>query len=284
MDKKDQSQMSTMRPSCPSGNIQYRNYGSVLIYVLWILVVISVLAFQLATASRVTSANRSAFANQLKKQMQVESAVQFAMFKILSNQWKDKPYELHLNDEKINIRIFNELGFVSIYALGNEALKNIFEFVNLDESIVEELEEAIMPVAKVLRFNSFGELRQFSGINGEVIKQLIPLVSIYHEAPVNPRHSPVEVLMQLHRVDKFRVQKLKEVSDENEAVQLRNEIIETLYLQDSEFSEDLSAYYRVHIKIDKTLHRVFLKYNRQQKKYMVVLIDSSEVISDENTS
>ena len=155
--------MSIMRPSCRSRNIKFRNYGSVLIYVLWILVVISVLAFQLASASRVISVNRSAFANQLKKQMQIESAVQFAMFKIFSNQWKDKPYELHLNNQKINIRIFNEQGFVSIYTLSNKTLKNIFESIGLDEITVDELEKAIVSDERPQRFNSFAELRRFSG-------------------------------------------------------------------------------------------------------------------------
>jgi hypothetical protein len=265
-------------------SIRSSSSGSILIYVLWILVVISVLAFQLASASRVLTVNQSAFANQLKKQMQIESAVQFAMFKIISNEWNNKPYELYLNNQKINIRIFNELGFVSIYALNNETLRNIFEFVSLDEITIEELEKAIVKDERPQRFNSFSELRRFSEINDEVIKQLIPLVSIYHEDPVNPRYSPVDVLTQFHRVDQFRVQELKETTDENEASQLRNEIIESLFVQENEFSDNLSAYFRVHIEIDGYLHRAFLKYNRQQKKYIVVMIDSSEIISNENAS
>jgi len=276
--------MSIKNPICLTRNIRSRKSGSVLIYVLWILVVISVLAFQLASASRVITVNRSAFANQLKKQMQIESAIQFAMFKIISDQWQDKPYELNLNNQKINIRIFNESGFVSIYAVNDETLKNIFEYVSLDKTSIEELEKAVKQNDKPQRFNSFSELRQFSGIDDEVLKQLIPLVSIYHEEAVNPLHSPVEVLMLVQRVDQFRVGKLEETTDEIEKVQLRKELVESLYMQTSEFSEDLSNYYRVHINIDGLLHRAFLKYDRKKKKYVVVLIDSSETISDGNIS
>ncbi len=258
--------------------------GSILIYVLWILVVISVLAFQLASASRVLTLNQSAFVNQLKKQMQIESAIQFAMFKIISNEWQDKPYELNLNNQKINIRIFNESGFVSIYTLENETLKNIFEFVSLDESTSEELEEAIVKNKKPQRFNSFSELRKFSGIDENVLKQLIPLVSIYHEEAVNPAHSPVEVLAQVQRVDQFRVEKMQETTDEIEKAQLRKELVESLFMQTSEFSEDISSYYRVHINIDNFLHRAFLRYDRKNEKYVVVLVDSSEAISDESVS
>jgi len=216
--------------------------------------------------------------------MQIESAIQFAMFKIISDQWQDKPYELNLNNQKINIRIFNESGFVSIYAVNDETLKNIFEYVSLDKTSIEELEKAVKQNDKPQRFNSFSELRQFSGIDDEVLKQLIPLVSIYHEEAVNPLHSPVEVLMLVQRVDQFRVGKLEETTDEIEKVQLRKELVESLYMQTSEFSEDLSNYYRVHINIDGLLHRAFLKYDRKKKKYVVVLIDSSETISDGNIS
>ncbi len=265
-------------------SICFSSSGSILIYVLWILVVISVLAFQLASASKVITVSQSAFANQLKKQMQIDSAVQFAMFKIISKHWKDKLFELNLNNQEIKISIFNESGFVPIYEVGSETLKRIFEFISLDQATVEELEQAISQENKPQRFNSFSELRQFSGIDGEVLKQLIPLVSIYHEDPVNPAYSPVEVLMQFHRVDQFRVQKLMEATDQTEMAQLRNEIIESLFAREMVSSEDLSVYYRVHILLDGFLHRVFLKYNRLQKKYKVVLIDSSEKNSDGNAS
>ncbi|MCP3852643.1 MAG: hypothetical protein GY694_20810 [Gammaproteobacteria bacterium] len=135
-----------------------------------------------------------------------------------------------------------------------------------------------------MRFNSFSELRQFANIDETVLGRLIPLVSIFHEEAVNPIQSPVEVLTQIQRVDQFRVGKLQESTDEIERIQLRNELVESLYLQESEFSDNLSSYFRIHVKLDSLLHRVFLKYNRKEKKYVVVLIDSNEVISGENLS
>ncbi len=265
-------------------NTRFQTSGSILIYVLWILVVISALAFQLASASRVMTVSQSAFANQLKRQMQIESAVEFAIFKIVSNNWQDKPYELNLNSQKINIRIFNEMGFVSIYTMDDNTLRNIFEFTNLDEATIEELRNAISRGEKPLRFNSFSELRRFTDIDETVLRSLIPLVSIFHEEAVNPIQSPIEVLMQIQRVDQFRVGKLQEATDKIEKLQLREELAESLYMQDSEFSDNLSSYFRIHVKLDSFLHRVFLKYNRKEKKYVVVLIDSSEVMSNENVS
>ena len=254
-----------------------RHRGSILIYVLWILVVISVLAFQLTAVSRETTLSQSAFASQLKKQMQIDSAIQFGIFKIISNEWKHRNYELKLNGQTIGVSIFNEAGFVSIYESGDKSLNKIFDFAGVDETTANELEAAIVEDKKPLRLNSFYELRQFSEIDDVVLKRLIPLVSVYHESPVNPDYSPLEVLMRLSRVDQFRVQKLMESVDEVEKHELRKEILESLFNQDTEFTDEASLYYRVYIELEGFLHRVFLKYDRQRKQYIVVFTDSSEL-------
>ena len=91
-----------------------KQQGSVLIYVLWILVIISTLAFKLGVASNVSAIKNTSLNNQLKRQMQVESAIQFAVFKLIENQWKDESFQLFLNDQLINIQILNESGFLSL--------------------------------------------------------------------------------------------------------------------------------------------------------------------------
>ena len=120
-----------------------KSLGSVLLYVLWILVVISILAFKLTSSSRVVTLNHSAVSTQLKNQMQISSATQFAIFKIISNQWKYKKYELNLNKQDISIQIYNEIGFISFYELRNRSLKNVFNLVNIDQSTVEKLENVV---------------------------------------------------------------------------------------------------------------------------------------------
>ena len=276
--------MSSVISVCKPTDPTRANTGSILIYVLWILVVISVLAFQLTSASKVSALNHSAFANKLKKQMQLDSAIQFAMFKIISNQWQDRIYELNLNNQSIGISIFNESGFVSLYELNSKTLQRIFQNIGLSEVAADELEKAILSEKHPQRFNSFYELRQFSGIDEEILKRLIPLVSIFHEDLVNPMYSPQEVLMQIERIDQYRVQKLMETTDRNEKNQIRNELVQALFSQEMELSEDLSIYYRAHVTIGGLLHRVFLKYNRQKRKYMVVMIDSNEIDSDAKKS
>jgi len=244
--------------------------GAILIYVLWILVVISVLAFQLTSASRVITLNRSAVVNQLKIRMQLDSAIQFAIFQIQSNKWENKGFELNLNDQVILINIFNESGFISIYKMSSKSLKKILDITSIDKATIEDMQVEIFK--NDLRFNSFAELRQFSDVNRQIIEQLIPLISIFHEGAVNPRYSPEDVLMLLPGIDQYRVQKLRETRDEADRNLIKGEIVELLTGQGFDTSEGLNAYFRVHVSLGNRLYRVFLKYIFKQKKYQTVLV------------
>lgn len=266
--------ISSLRPAVHS------SAGSILIYVLWILAVISVLAFQLTADSRTTGLNQSAFASQLKKQMQIESAIQFAMFKIASDLWQHRTYTFNLNDQQIAISIFNEAGFVSIYEIDNPTLANIFKSVELDDTSITELKIAVSDEDQPQRFNSFAELKQIPGFDDDVLARLKPMISVFNEDPVNPMLSPPQVLMKFHRVDQFRVRKLFDDLEQDEIEQLRTELVESLRQQNVELSDDLSAHYRVHIVIDDLLHRVFLKKPRQQARYTVLLIEYNQLNQD----
>jgi type II secretory pathway component PulK len=253
-----------------------RTRGSILIYVLWILVVISVLAFQLSSASRATVLSQSASTNQMKRQLQLDSAVQFAIFKIAGGQWQDRDFELNLNGQRIDVSIFNEAGFVSIYNRESITLQRIFDYLDLDADTVAAIALAVQQEKDPVRLNSFDELRRIDGIDMATVRQLIPLVSIFHEDATNPNYAPADVLMRIERVDQYRVQKLRESSDGTEKAQLRREVVESLMELDEQLAESPSQYYRVHVSIDGALHRVFLKYNRQLKRYLVVLVDDSQ--------
>lgn len=256
------------------------NQGSVLIYVLWILVVISTLAFQLTSAARVNTLNQSAVASQLKQQMQLESAIQFGMFKIASGNWNNNKFQINLNNQDINIEIYNESGFNSLYELSNKSLNNLFNSINLDPEIVEKINKLRTNDKNYVKYNSFTELLNKADIDGGILAQLIPLVSIFQEDPVNPFQSPEQVLLLLPGVDQYRVNKLSETTDEEDRKQLRNEITDLLIAQGYDVSEDLSSYYRLYITLTDKTHTVFLKYDRRQKNYKVVLVNSIRGLDD----
>lgn len=254
-------------------NLQLRPcHGSILLYVLWILVLISALAFQLTSASRATTLQQSAFARQLQQKMQVESAIQFAIFKILAQRWQDRSFKFALNGQAFEVDIFNESGFVSVYETGNLNLRRFLESVGLSQEDIFALEEAVKDDDRPLRFNSFSELGEFLGLDGRQLQGLLPQVSIFHEEPVNPAYSPAELLMKFHRIDQFRVKQLLLSEDGNEKAELRDELTQMLFDQEMELSESQSHYYRVRVRIDDALHWVFMHNNRRNTKYKVLLI------------
>lgn len=245
--------------------------ASVLIYVLWILVVISALAFQLATSSKVMSLDQSAAGRQLKDDMQLQSAIQFARFKIASNQWDNGEYELNLNNQDLKIHIFNESGYISLYNLRSESLKNVFKSLNISHENVTKLENKLDNNGKVTKLNDYLELLQNSIVDRRTLDRLVSLVSILSDGEVNPFYAPVEVLMKIPGVDQYRVRKMAETSDREEAMHLRNEIAEQLSSRSAESQGDLSPYYRVLVTFSKKSYWAFLKYDRRDKNYKTVL-------------
>ena len=277
MGERDWSIMTFHFPPNPVSNRNPRCRGSILLYVLWILVVISALAFKLAAASRVTTLNQSAFASHLKDQMQLQSAIQFAKFKITMNQWEHQSFNFDLNNQKVQVRIFNESGFVSIYQPGSDTLTGIFKRAGIEPEVTTVLGDVFASEEEFFRFNSYSELLQFAGINRATVQRLIPLVSIFHEDLVNPQYSPAELLAQIHGVDKLRAQKLIEAVEDEEKDELRQVLSESLFQRGTEVTDGHSIYFRVRIMIDDQLHRVFLRVNARKETYQVVLVESNRI-------
>ncbi len=243
--------------------------GSVLLYVLWILVVITVLAFQLTAESRVVLINNSSSKNQLLYQMQIKSAIQFARFKLIENKWENNAYDIKLNKQNIAIKIYNESGFISIYDFDNKAIKNVFSSIDISEDVLEEIGKFVGSTEN-RRFNTFSELLQFDGINMDVLTLLIPLISIYNNGGVNPRLSPNRVLILLPGVDQYSVNKLSEIDNKDEQEQLRQGVFRSLLNNNRSFSKKRLNYYRVDISISSKKTTVFLKFDSKNEEVWVV--------------
>ncbi len=250
-----------------------RESGSILIYVMWILVLISGLALQLTSASRVVTLNQSAGAKQLKTQMQIESAIQFAQYNIMIGSWQDRSFDFFLNEQKLSIEVINESGFISIYDLQDKDLKNAFNRVDLGPETVDALAAAFGEDEDQVRFNSFDELLRLDGIDVHHLARLVPVISIYHQDAINPQHSPAEVLMLLDGVDQYRVRKLMEAVDHEERWQLRNELVDIISRREDELSQDDSDYYRIRITLDGDRYRVILRADRRLKGFKTLLVE-----------
>jgi len=242
-----------------------RSAGSILIYVLWILVLISGLAFQVTANSRVKTLHQSAAASQLKTRLQIESAIQYAEFKILAKQWRDRRFELFLNKQNLRIEVFNESGFISLYEPNNPDLRNVFETVGLGSNTIQALAKAVESEKGQVRFNCFDELLGVEGIDAAKLAQLAPLVSIFHEDPVNPSQAPNDVLAVIDGIDRRRVQLMAEAVDPAARRQLRDELVGIVSRGEGEFSRDTGPYYRIRLSLGSDRYRIIVKDNRQHR-------------------
>jgi type II secretory pathway component PulK len=241
--------------------------GSILLYVLWILTVISALAFHATNVSRASVIGKNSHIDQIKTQLQIQSAINLAASKIRSEAWQQEEFTLQLNGANVNISIFNESGFLSLYKTDNSSLKR-----RLHNSAVSD--EAIQAMRRLfdenVRFNDLFELRQLSGFSDDMVHQLLPYVSIYHEEAINPMLSPAHVLRELDGVDRLRVSKLVDSSNKEDRARLRREISEILMARDGETSDGHSNYFRIQITLGAELHRVFVRRDPREQSFRVL--------------
>ena len=244
--------------------------GSILIYVLWILVIVSVLAWQLASSSRATVLDRKAASAAMERELQLLSVQRFAEFRILSGEWKHEKYEFVLNEEPVSIKIINESGYISLSDLRNKSLKKALQIVNLDPQLLEKLkkndedDENTVPVADPW------QLARLLGLNEVQVWQLLERISLLHQGPANLDEAPDAVLAVMHRVDQYRVEQMLQAENEEERNRLRSEIVDQLMNQGEETSEEMSAYYRVLAQIGERQYRIQMRYDRDEDRFKVV--------------
>ncbi len=244
-----------------------RQTGSILVYVLWILVIITALVLQLGGSSRAQLLERHAAAAQLQQALQRRSAQQFAEFRILAGDWNIEKYRLYLNDEEITIRIFNESGFISLHELSSPSLKKAFQAVSLNPELLEKLEKKNQQYGEAIKINDINELAWMLGLSSEQLWDLMERVSPFHDGPPNPRQAPLGVLQVLSRVDQLRVHALAEAETPEERQRLRDEIVEQLELQNTESGDELSPYYRIQLTTARRDYRILVRYDRKQRRF-----------------
>ena len=244
--------------------------GSILIYVLWILVIVSVLAWQLASSSRVTVLDRKAASAAMERDLQLLSVQRFAEFRILSGDWKHEKYEFELNEEPITIKIINESGYISLSDLRNKSLKRVFQAVNLDPQLLEKLDKNEAEEENRITIVDPSQLARFLGLDEVQTWQLLERISLLHQGPVNLDEAPDSVLAVMYRVDQYRIEQLLQVDNEEERNRLRSEIVDQLMNQGEESGDEMSAYYRVLARIGDRQYRIQMRYDRDEDRFKVV--------------
>lgn len=261
-------------------NCRWNQMGSVLIYVLWILVIVSVLAFKLGASSNVMTLKNSSLNNQLKRQLQIESAIQFAIYKIIANQWNDEILHINLNNYPINLEIYNEAGFLSLYQLNDESLNKLSDRLEVDLEDLKPLIKSLRNDQDIQKFNSIDELDEYLSENKLVVEAIKPFISIYHEEPTNPMFAPIKVLTMLPGIDLYRVEKLANLRDTAEKAFLREDINDQLNITNFDYTDDISPYYRIRVSLGNYFYRIFVKFDKRSNEYMVLTIEPVEKPND----
>jgi len=245
--------------------------GSILIYVLWILMLISTLAYQFTSSSRVAVLNQQAELQRQQQEMQLDSAVQFAIFKIRANQWLDIQHRFELNGEQFVVSILNEAGFISLYDFDTDLFTRLLQKLDISISIKESLRQWIK-VDKV-RFNHMDELIAIEGLDHESVSRLQPYLSLFHTGAVNLNYAPTDVLYLLPGLDHLRIEQLAEEQDIAERYRLREELASMATSTGISLNESESRYFRLVISVEDLHYRVFLKYQKKQRKYRLISVE-----------
>jgi len=246
------------------------NRGSILIYVLWILVIVSVLAWQLASSSRTTVLDRKAASAAMERELQLLSVQRFAEFRILSGDWKHEKYEFELNEEPITIKIINESGYISFSDLRNKSLIKAFQSVRLVPELLEILKKYKSTDESTVHLTEPEQLARLLGLDEMQTWRLLEHVSLLHQGPVNLAEAPDSVLAVMYRVDQYRVEQLLQADSREERNRLRSEIVEQLMNQGEGTSEEMSAYYRVLAGIGDRQYRIQMRYDRDEDRFKIL--------------
>jgi hypothetical protein len=262
-------------------NVIHDCSGAILIYVLWILVVISTLAFQLAQQSRVVVVNQAAQTRQLKTEMQLKSALEFARFQVIGNQWKDRDFLLEINNQRMKINILNEAGFISIYNLSSKSLKSIFELVKMEPQAIDALTEVVESKQNPRFLNNFHELTEIEGVDELLARRLAHYTSVFHTDSASPYFAPSHVLMELAGVDRYLVGQLREEQDIAERLLIRQRLAEILSAHGDVGSDVPAVFFRVIIELENVRYRVFVRFDQRQESFKVVYTDRVPVALDQ---
>lgn len=244
--------------------------GSILVYVLWVLVIVSLLAWQLAASSRSMLLERQAASRDLEEQLQLMSARRFAEFKILSGRWITGEYRFKLNNEEIQLEIINESGFPGLLDMSNKSRNRLFERINLDSVALEKLENNVDESGRRIPISSEEQLSSLLELDDELTWRLMERISLLHEGGVNLEQAPVEVLEVQPGVDQYRLQLLRSAETDQERRHLRSEIVESLLARSEDFDEEMSPYYRLRVQLGDRAYRIVLRHDRDEDRFKVL--------------
>ncbi len=207
----------------------YRASGVILISVLWLLVLLSGLAFSLSYSSRLANQNISHIVAGRQGLYLAEGAVQMVIASLLQEDEMDRPLgdaeelEIDLPGGSASVTLVDENGKVDINHASGILLSNLFKVFLVEDAEADALADAIIDYrdtddlrslngaesveyeqaglpwgAKNALFASVFELKKVLGMRPEIFDAVLPYITVYSEqSGVNPEVAALPVLMAI---------------------------------------------------------------------------------------
>jgi general secretion pathway protein K len=215
--------------------------GVALIIVLWMLSLLTILAAGYSNTMRTETKLTSNLVHSAKAKAIAEAGIWQSIAELLrpTNELTWIPdgstYTYEIDNNKVNVRLFDETGKIDLNAARPDLIQNLIESIediNYDESLMitdaildwrdkdtltringaedEEYEQMGYPYgAKDGNFNTLNELQKVAGITPTIYKRIKPAVTIYsRKATVDKTVAPYEVLSVLPEMDDFSIEEI----------------------------------------------------------------------------
>ncbi len=221
--------------------------GLALIIVLWVITLLTIMASSFALTIQRETTVISGIKEKVEASALAEAGINYAIIMLLSkdpeNKWQsfDNLYEINYQNKRIRIQIADESGKISINHTNKLELEGLLDSINLDESQVASLSDAILDwrdendlhrlngaekkqyeeanlkyEPRNSLFESLEELQMVLGMTPKIYQQLENLISIYTNKPtINPKTASRSVLLTLADVDEEMVDQYLHQRDES---------------------------------------------------------------------
>lgn len=234
-------------PSSTGVETRRRGAGVALVGVLWLLVLLSLIALNLAAGSRTelqlaSNARLAASARHV-----AEAGVNWGLWSLLqanTSGWlaDGSMRSLELDGIRVEVALFDEQGKIDLNEADPQLLVGLFESVGLDEKAALAQVDAILdwrdeddllrpagaeqeqyravglPGPANRAFERLQELRQVLGMSEALYRQVLPALTLYsNKAEVNPLVAPREVLLALPGISLESIERYIEARRDNYA-------------------------------------------------------------------
>ena len=220
-----------------SGHLKHRERGAALLFVLWIITLLSIIAGSFGqTAKRESDFLAHAHERSQTKAL-ADGAIRYSVLMLTlpdpaQRWWADgTPYRWETEEGQVEIRIFDEAGKLNINAVQEPVLRSVLSLLVKDADTASTLADSILdwrdadsdrrpqgaelkdyldpirPKPQNRNFINLEEVRSVRGVSPELFQKIKPWFTVYTgQGGINFQKASKELLLTLSGDDKLKVE------------------------------------------------------------------------------